>query len=593
MNRAFSSLAIATVVLLSSCVCNSVDTFCEAKDPVALSEEAQLAWKNMESKVCVAWGSPDYAYSRSEVPQITTDRCRVVGWQGEKLSAQLLLWTTKPLKGVSCKISNFKSKDGVLSSSIAQARFVRYTLADKVDMACRCDRPNGHPAILQADMLDNIESLDIEGENLRPIWITVAIPHDAKPGLYDAVVKLSYGVFGSKTLPLELEVVGQELARPSEWNYHLDLWQHPSAVARVERVEVWSDRHFEAMRPIMQMLADAGQKVITATLNRDPWRYQCFDDYEPMITWRRYDNDVWRYDYTIFDKWVEYAMSFGIDKQINCYSMLPWGDCLLDYQDMRSTAKSNRNVKVKAIPGTPEFEAMWGPFLKDFAQHLREKGWLHITNMAIDERAPKDIDEAARVLNKYAPELGFAMADNHDSYKRYANMRDVCVGQKHSLMAPEEIANRRANGYVSTYYMCCSTLFPNVFTNSQPYEAEMLGLYTIAHDYDGMLRWAYNSWPANPEYDSRFRYWASGDTYLVYPGARSSVRFERLIDGIELYEKIRTLRLRYAGSEELNAIEELLAEVRSLNINDSSFDWASMLAKVNSEVNRVAKELSK
>ncbi|MBR2004199.1 MAG: hypothetical protein IJ991_08480, partial [Thermoguttaceae bacterium] len=35
--------------------------------------------------------------------------------------------------------------------------------------------------------------------------------------------------------------------------------------------------------PLMKMLADAGQKVITATLNRDPWRYQCFDDYEPMI----------------------------------------------------------------------------------------------------------------------------------------------------------------------------------------------------------------------------------------------------------------------------------------------------------------------
>ena len=152
---------------------------------------------------------------------------------------------------------------------------------------------------------------------------------------------------------------------------------------------------------------------------------------------------------------------------------------------------------------------------------------MHITNMAIDERKPEDMDVAAALIKKYAPELGFAMADNHDSYKRYTNMRDVCVGQRHSLMNPEEIAARRAKGDVSTFYVCCSTLFPNVFTNSQPFEAELLCAYAIAHDYDGMLRWAYNSWPAHPELDSRFRYWASGDTYIVYPGARSSVRIER------------------------------------------------------------------
>jgi hypothetical protein len=356
---------------------------------------------------------------------------------------------------------------------------------------------------------------------------------------------------------------------------------------------MWSEEHFEVMRPLMKMLADAGQKVITATLNRDPWRYQCFDDYEPMIFWSRYDNE-WKYDYTIFDKWIEFMMEIGIDKQINCYSMLPWGDCSVDYKDMR-TGKDGRNVRVSAIPGTPEFEEMWVPFLIDFTAHLREKGWLEKTNMAIDERAPKDIDEAARLLKKYAPEIGFAMADNHDSYKRYAGMmRDVCVGQRHSLMQPEEIVARRAKGEVSTFYVCCSTLFPNAFTNSQPFESELLCVYGISHDYDGMLRWAYNSWPARPEYDSRFRKWASGDTFIVYPGARSSVRFERLIDGVEFSEKVRTLRAKYADKAEvLQPLEAKLAELHALNINDASLDWRGYLVEVNTTLNEVAKQLAK
>ena len=584
----FVSLAVAS--LFAGCTCKSVATFEEAADPVALSDEAKSAWEDVKWGMKAAWGTPDLVYSRSEVPQNLTEEYKVVAWKGEKASAQLLVWTAKNLKGVTCEISDFESKGATLPASIAKSHFVRYTLGDESSISCLCGRPNGHPAILQADLLDNIEEMDVEANTTRPIWVSIAVPHDAKAGVYKATVKVSRCGLGSVKLPLEVEVVDQELAKPKDWKFHLDLWQHPSAVARAEGVELWSEEHYEAMRPLMQMLANAGQKVITATLNRDPWQYQCFDDYEPMIYWYRYDNDVWKYDYSRFDKWVEFMLSLGIDKQINCYGMLPWGKCILDYQDMRSDAKSNSNRKISTTPQEENYEKVWGPFLKDFSQHLREKGWLHMTNMAIDERKPEDMDVAAAMIKKYAPELGFAMADNHDSYKRYANMRDVCVGQRHSVMAQEEIAARRANGDVSTFYVCCSTIFPNAFTNSQPYESELLCLYALAHDYDGMLRWAYNSWPARPEYDSRFRYWASGDTYIVYPGARSSVRFERLIDGVELFEKVHTLRAKYADKTDvLVPIEAELAKMRALNLNDASYDWISFLAQINNLVNEVAK----
>ena len=594
MKRIFSILSVVAVVAFAGCTRKAVDTFKEAADQTPLTECAKAAWDGVKGGLHAAWGTPDLVYSRSEVPQNLNDSYTAAAWRGERVSAQLVLWTAKDLKCVECEVSDFKSADATLPASIAKTHFVRYTIADKVDRSCLCGRPNGHPSILQADMLDNIENIDVAANTTRPIWVSVAIPQDAKAGIYKATVKVSHCGLGSVKLPLEIEVVDQVLAAPSEWSFHLDLWQHPSAVARAAEVELWSEEHFEAMRPVMQMLADAGQKVITATLNRDPWRSQCFDDYEPMIYWYRYDNNEWKYDYTIFDKWVEFMMSLGINKQINCYSMLPWGVCTLDYQDMRSDAKDNRLRQIKTTPQEPEYEKAWGPFLTDFAKHLKEKGWLHITNMAIDERSPEDMDVAARLIAKYAPELGFAMADNHDSYKRYANMRDVCVGQKHSLMLPEEIAARRAKGDVSTFYVCCSTLFPNVFTNSQPFEAEVLCAYAIAHDYDGMLRWAYNSWPARPHYDSRFRRWASGDTYMVYPGARSSVRFERLVDGVELYEKVRTLRAKYgAQTEALQPVEAKLAEVRALNLNDASYDWRTLLAEINKTINEAAAKLAK
>ena len=599
MKRFLSLLSILSVVALVGCDRTPVKTFAEASDPTPLSAEAESAWGAVARGLNGAWGTPDLVYSRSEVPQNLTDNYIMTAWRGEKVSAQILLWTDKDIDGVECKVASFKAKGATLPASIAQTRFVRYTLGDVSAKSCLCQRPNVHPAILQADMLDNLEKFDISAKSVRPVWVTVDVPSDAKAGIYKSSVKISHNGLGSIILPFEIEVIDQLLAEPCEWDFHLDFWQHPSAVARAEGVDLWSEEHFEAMRPTMQMLADAGQKVITATLNRDPWRYQCFDDYEPMIYWTKNEDGSWSYDYTIFDKWVEFMMSLGIDRFINCYSMLPWGDCTLDYTDL--THRDKKLVRVNAKPNTPAFEQMWGPFLTDFAKHLKAKGWFEKTNMAIDERAPEDMRAAADLIAKYAPGLGFAMADNHNSYKGFANMRDVCVGQRHSLVSPEEIEARHKEGYVTTFYVCCSTLYPNVFTNSQPYEAELLCVYGVAHNYDGMLRWAYNSWPARPEYDSRFRAWASGDTFMVYPFARSSVRFERLIDGVEFAEKVRALRAKYSP-EELKPLDEALSKFCGFEyrdgkdreiINNPAYDWASILREANRVLNDLSKSLVK
>jgi hypothetical protein len=82
----------------------------------------------------------------------------------------------------------------------------------------------------------------------------------------------------------------------------------------------------------------------------------------------------------------------------------------------------------------------------------------------------------------------------------------------------------------------------------------------MAAGFDGFLRWSYCSWVEDPLRDSRFRTWPAGDTYIVYPEARSSIRFERLIEGIQDAEKIRILRETFAkaGTDEAKEKLELL-----------------------------------
>ena len=509
--------------------------------------------------------------------------CRLTAWRGERVSAQLLVWSAQPVERLVCTAGVLTSDEGRLPESAVRTRFVRYVMSDEFACGCCKRKPQDFAAVLTADMLDERPSMALEACTVRPVWITVDVPQDAAPGLYRTPVTVACDG-DEQRLELAVEVTGRTLPAPSEWRYHLDLWQHPAAVARVEGTEMWSDAHFEALRPVMKPLADAGQKVVTATLNKDPWNNQCYDAYADMIVWTKGADGAWTYDYAAFDRWVEFMEGLGVDKQINCYSMLPWNN-MLHYRD----AATGEWVDVKAEPGQPAFDEMWRPFLADFVRHLEEKGWLAKTCIAMDERSPEQMEIAVAFLAEHAPQLGIALADNHDSYKRYPQLHDICVSARQEV-APEDIAARRAAGQVTTYYVCCSHRYPNMFTFSDPAEATVAAWYAVANGYDGFLRWAYNSWTEDPLRDSRFRTWPAGDTYVVYPGGRSSIRFERLREGIQDAEKIRILRAEpgrgnSAGSDEKRArLEAVIAPFAS---REPAADLHERLA----EAKRVLNEL--
>ena len=584
-NTIFSVFAVGIVALGCSSDYQKVDTFVEAEDPVALTAGQEAAWDAEGSALNASWASPDYRYARSVVPdRLEGDVYRITAWKGERASAQIILWSGSAKDGVECKVGDFVGESS-LPASIAQTRFVRYTLSDQLTqrfMETSHYLRNETPAQISGDMLDTLARYDMPARTARPVWVTVDVPRDAEAGIYKTSVTVTYNGRGKQVLPLELEIVDHVLPTPDKWEYHLDLWQHPTAVARAHGLEVWSDEHFEAMMPVMKRLADAGQKVVTATLNKDPWNHQCYDAYEAMIRWTRHKDGSWSFDYSVFDRWVQFMLDLGIDREINCYSMVPW-NCELEYYD----EAKGEIVTVVAEPGKPIFPKIWKPFLVDFKEHLAAKGWLEFTNIAMDERSPEAMQAAADVLMECAPEMGFALADNHASYKKFTMMRDVCVAMDQSVVSQDDIDMRREKGYYTTFYICCAPSYPNTFSASQPYEAEILGWYNVAHDYDGMLRWAYNSWAADPQYDSRYGGWTSGDTYFVYPYNRSSVRFERLRDGIEVAEMVRQLRRE---GVDIAPVDAVLAKIRAIEPTDYTQPWQQIIAEARAALNEVSRK---
>lgn len=553
--------------------------------------DGEEVWSKMTAPVWFCWGTTDVRYKKLNVPDVkTTGTLRLKAWKGERVNAQAVLWTQKELEGAVIAVSELKNGSSVIPASAVNTYFVRYVMTDELnkDGSGGCG-PRENKAewdsSMVADVLDIVRVREVQARSTQPVWLNVWVPADARSGKYKGTLMVSGKNFEAMKLPFEIEVVNRTLPEPQKWAFHLDLWQNPYAVARYYQVPLWSKEHFDAMRPIMKMLANAGQRAITASIMHKPWAGQTEDHYDSMIFRMKKLDGTWVYDYTVFDKWVEFMMNeVGIKDLISCYTMIPWA-LSFDYFDQAT----NRVQFIKAAPGDEAYAEYWGTFLKDFSRHLREKGWFEKTAISMDERPMEAMREAIKVIKAADPEFKITLAGNyHEEIQGDLYYLSIPYGNQF----PEEVkAERERKGQISTVYTCCTEAFPNTFTFSEPAEAAWTVLHAVAGGYDGYLRWAVNSWPMDPLRDSRFRTWAAGDTYSIYPGPRSSIRFERLVEGLQDCEKIHILREELASKGANGKLKKLNAKLSEFTpegwIKTNKKSPAKMVSEMNALLNEM------
>lgn len=525
----------------------------EASNPISTNPSL---WVKVSAPQ-VSWGSTDIRYKKEEPAPIARLKkdINLTAWKGERVSAQLVVWTPEALDNLSFIVSDLTSGKETISKDNVRTGFVRYVMTDELNKdgkgGCGYRKSSDYDSTLVADPIDHIAStLTVPANATQGGWISVRVPQQVQAGKYTGTVTVKDGDKVLSELKLAVNVKNRTLPASTEWAFHLDLWQNPYAEARYYNVEPFSKEHFDRMRPDMQNYVDAGGKVITASIMHKPWNGQTYDPFESMVTWLKKADGTWYFDYTVFDKWVEYMMSLGVKKQINCYSMVPWR---LSFQYFDQASNSFKYLDAK--PGEAAYDEFWGNMLTSFAKHLKEKGWFDITHISMDERPMKDMLATLKVIRKADKDFKVSLAGTyHDELVKELHDYCIAIGEK---FPAEVIKSRKEAGQVTTYYTCCTEPRPNTFTFSAPAEAEWLGWFAAKENLDGYLRWALNSWVKNPLQDSRFTAWAAGDTYMIYPEGRSSIRFERLIEGIQSYEKIRILKEEFEKKGNKSAIKKI------------------------------------
>ena len=388
---------------------------------------------------------------------------------------------------------------------------------------------------------------DADGDRSRADVVEVGVPADARPGVYDCGM-------------MRVTVLDRVLPPAKEWKFYLDLWQHPWASARLANAKPFSKEHYAAMKPVYELLATAGQKTITVPLLDQPWDHQCYDAYHSMFK----DGD----DFSLFDEYVQFCLDCGLGPDISCYSLCPW--------TLGKTIDEN------------ELEKRWGAFLEKFVAHVKAKGWFGHTLMAMDERAPEDVAKVVNFVRKHAPGMRVSMAGN----RKPSDFKGITIDVYSQVLFPDcvtpeflaEAAERRAQGLVTTHYVCCIPRYPNTLMTSGDGEPFWLGAASAFLGLDGFLRWAWNSWPKDPCADATYGTWLAGDTFLCYPGGEPSWRFLELRNGIVAAEKIRILKEQ--GALSTNDFAQVAALYDVKKANENKCDFRHVRAKTQELVNR-------
>lgn len=454
-------------------------------------------------------------------------------WQNDRVHRQLVLWTNKRCDGLTYEVSDLVNGEKDIPSSSIRLRFPSYVMGDA--NSGTCGDYEAHSTVLIADALPETPVTTVTTTEPLKIWLTADIPADAAPGTYSGNLVVKSGGEVQQTFKLQFLVTSHRLPPASEWGFHLDLWQFPFQLSNLctdngEKITPFSDTYFSLIKPFYRLLADAGQKAITVYIKDG-----AFNPGQTMVKWMKEADGTWSFDYSDFDRYVSTLMSWGINKQIDCFSLVGWNTSI-GYTD-----SAGKPQTLKLSIGSDTYNAVWSDFLTSFRDHLKEKGWFEKTVLYMDEVKENEMHDVVSLIHGHDASWKIGLSGSYIPSEIEGALYDYSTILGY---------DRSSSNTISTFYTSCSQSYPNNFVTSRNNPAEMcwMAWYAKAKGFNGYLRWAYDYWtkidPVNIQDGSN----AAGDFSMIYRDGNtqsakpvSSIRFELLREGIQDYEKVGIL----------------------------------------------------
>lgn len=487
-----------------------------------------------DTDACTVWqASVSRAIDRDEEPPAArSDGVMLWAARGEVEPVHLSVFTKRPMGEISVSCSGLRSPEATIDASHWRARYPTYIdlrrttqqeqqAADKAEWAryigvvddprgeLVSDRFHGQSARVIGrveDPLLNQAPPALQAGHNQPIWLTLNVPADARPGEYAGEVAIAEARQEICRIPVSLRVWSFALPRVTSLRTWYQLWRTPIPDTD------WNAYYRDLAEH--KVSGFGGMPV------------------EPPL---RLTEDGVAVDWAEFDRAGEYLF----DELGMRNAKLPHG----------KRGGNHRNVYqfLGLDLGTPEFEAAYGDYLRQAREHLAERGWLDGFDCYIfdepDQERIETIRTAAPMIRNAIPKMRVFAACAHNTLTLTDALNAWCPPLTHfgapvGDFTPQRIAQGRARGDVYWWYNqddnCIGA--PIVTHRALPWaswQADLAGYFVWAISYWGS---AEAMWVTPYEI---------GEAMAIYPGKSGpidSLRWEQTREGLEDYDYLVLLQ---------------------------------------------------
>lgn len=464
-------------------------------------------------------------------------------WKGDTLSSKVIVASmSKDIHQAEVTASDFTSASGqVLHKENISIKWLKEV--DANDGRNMAGEVKSFP-----DIIYKGGAKDIAANDVQFAWITIDVPTDTAAGVYTGTISVTADEL-KKPIELTYTIEVLNLQQPEPEATEIQIWQHPFSVANYylglgsqpsggisyDQAEdfYFTEEHFDLMRASTKEYAEMGGHDVVANIVEEAWGHQSYYSDPSMVKWTKKADGSWEFDYTWYDAWINFMIECGVIDpqagigQIKCYSIVPWSNQITYYDEAQGKTVSERHN-----PGEASWEEMWKPFLQDFMEHSKEKGWFEITYISMDERGLDQLRPAVDLIEKVSDEEGnhfkISSALNYAAPQYYGftdRIDDISInlGNASDVAQMKELSDhRRALGLNTTYYTCTGD-YPSNFMISDPGDNYWTVWYTKTLGTDGYMRWAWDNYVYDMFGDASYRYWEPGDGWYIYPQERKEL----------------------------------------------------------------------
>jgi hypothetical protein len=396
------------------------------------------------------------------------------------------------------------------------------------------------------DLLEAIDNEIHESLTLPPgatggVFVEIAIPKDAKPGLYYGEMLATAGA-ENRSLVYSFEVFPIEIPGSAKIDSMHWLWIEPENLTTGKAPSYWSEEHWNLLENSGRIMLSSGDNVLFT-----PTIFGKVPLIPAVKTPAGYE-----FDFTRFRRWLNTFSKLGFRGFVG-HHLHSW---MLPLNVRDSESGQSRTVEL----ADPERMRVLEAFLPALNAELRENGYLkRYRQHLMDEPKEKEIE----LYRQYEALFRRAMPEcqNIDALFRreVVPMADVAVMHIQHLRFSQPLNQaRRKTGKEFWIYSSCDPRppFPNRQLDHFPTGNRLYPLLAIQYDCTGYLNWAANIYRGANEYKSSLGPYPNGsqnpghppgDAWFFYrgpDGLRTGIRMMNFRSGIVDAALLRMLRQR-------------------------------------------------